>query len=101
MYYGKQGYIEAIEHQKEQLLHVLLEAAFAMKNIAGCIIYSVGLDHDQSNKIYIYEVWKDELSHQSSLSNPVFINLIQQARPLIKSMESYPTLTIYGGKGII
>ena len=100
MYYGKQGYIEAIDNQKEALMNILLEAAHAMKDIEGCIVYSVGLDYFQSNKIYIYEVWKDEHSHQSSLSNPIVLNLIKHARPLIKSMESYPTLHIYGGKGI-
>lgn len=98
--YTKHGYIKAVKGQKETLLSYLLKASEGMKEIPECIMYLVGLDIEDSDKIYVYEVWKSKDAHLTSLSNPVFIELIQHARPLIHSMESYPDLVMQGGKGL-
>jgi quinol monooxygenase YgiN len=98
--YAKHGYIKAMRGQRVVLLSYLLKASEGMKEIPECLIYIVGTSIENIDTIDIYEVWTSEASHKASLSNPVFIDLIQKARPIIASIESYPDLEIHGGKGL-
>lgn len=63
-------------------------------------IYSVGIDLEDANKVYIYEVWENEEAHQKSFSLDVFKKLITKAKSIITGMSDYPSLIIKGGKGI-
>lgn len=94
--YSVNGSISAADGKREELLTYLLEAASEMENVENCYIYSVGIDPEDANKVYIY----DEEAHQNSLSLDVFKELITKAKPIITGMSDYPSLIIKGGKGI-
>lgn len=100
MKYSINGYIKAIPEKRDELLGYLLEAAKEMNAVETCHIYIVGVNHEESDNVYVYEVWDSEEAHIASLSLPVFQALIQKARPIIAGLESYPALKIYGGKGL-
>lgn len=98
--YGVNGYLIAKEGKRDELLSYLLEAAAAMEELAGCLIYSVGIDPEDESRVYVYEVWQDEAAHKQSLTLEVFNRLIEKAKPIMDGMGDYPALTILGGKGI-
>jgi quinol monooxygenase YgiN len=100
MKYSINGYIQAIPEKREELLGYLLEAAKEMNTLETCHVYIVGVNDEESDNVYVYEVWDSEEAHKASLSLPVFQTLIQKARPIIAGLKSYPALRVYGGKGI-
>lgn len=100
MKYGVNGYIKASPGKGKELLNYLLEAANEMEHVVGCYCYIVGINDEEPDNVFIYEVWEDEDAHKASLEIPVFQELIMKARPIIADLVSYPTLTIHGGKGI-
>lgn len=75
-----------------------MEAALEMQDVNGCLCYIVGQGAENTDDIWVYEVWKDAEAHQASLQLPVFEKLIEQARPLIAGMENLPDQVVHGGK---
>ncbi|MBS3990559.1 MAG: antibiotic biosynthesis monooxygenase [Erysipelothrix sp.] len=100
MKYSINGYITATTGKREELLKYLLEAANEMKNLDNCQCYIVGTNDEESDNVYVFEVWDNEEAHKASLTLPVFQTLIQKAKPIIAGLKSYPPLKIHGGKGI-
>lgn len=94
------GSLTASAGKRDELLQYLLEAAQEMEQVDDCYIYSVGIDPEDDEKVYVFEVWEDQAAHQASLTLDVFKNLITKARPIITDMADYPSLVIKGGKGI-
>jgi quinol monooxygenase YgiN len=101
MKYSINGYITAVSGKREELLNYLLEAANEMKHLENCQCYIVGTNDDESDNVYVFEVWDNEEAHKASLTMPVFQNLIKKAKPIIARLKSFPDLRIHGGKGII
>lgn len=99
--YSTNGYIKAIDEKRDELLDYLLEAAEEMKNVEKCYCYIVGVNDQEPDNVYVYEVWESEEAHEASLTLPVFRELIEKAKPIISDLKSYPELRIYGGKGIV
>lgn len=79
---------------------MLLEASKSMEELNDCELYVVSLDDDDSNSIYVYEVWSDKNAHQASLSMEGAQTLIQKAKPIIARVEKINTSLPVGGKGI-
>lgn len=92
------GNLIAKEGHQEELLGYLLDAAEGMKKIDDCYCYIVGINPEEKNAIYVFEVWENPEAHQASLELEIFKNLINQAKPIIAGMNDYPNLTIKGGK---
>lgn len=88
------------EGKTEEMVDILLEAAKSMEAIKECEIYLVNISNNEPNLVYVYEVWQDENSHQTSLTLEATQSLISKAKPIISGMERISTLTIKGGKGI-
>lgn len=98
MYHGVNGRLTAKAGEGGKLLKILMEAAQGMQEVDGCLCYIVGQDAENTDDIWVYEVWKDAEAHQASLQLPVFGKLIEKARPLIAGMENLPGQIVYGGK---
>ncbi|MBG9979445.1 putative quinol monooxygenase [Facklamia lactis] len=97
-FYGVNGYLEAKEGKRDELLSYLLEASSEMESIDTCYAYIVSTVPDNQNAVHVFEVWKDEASHKASLELDIFRQLIIKAQPIISGMQDYPNLTIKGGK---
>lgn len=65
-----------------------------MEKVETCDLYVVSTNMEDPNAVYVFEVWKDEQSHQNSLSYEVTQKLIQEAKPFIAGMERIQTLNI-------
>ena len=98
--FGLFGKFTVLEGQRERMVHILLEAADSMNDLADCEHYQISISEDEPNSVYIYEVWKNQEAHQASLLLKSTQTLIQQAKPLITGMERISTLRTIGGKGI-
>jgi len=89
-----------VEGKRDVLAEILLEASKSMKKVDDCELYVVSLDDDNTDSIYVYEVWSDEHAHRASLSMEVSQTLIQKAKPIIVGVEKINTSLPIGGKGI-
>ncbi|MDR1704002.1 MAG: antibiotic biosynthesis monooxygenase [Clostridiales bacterium] len=81
-----------------ELLNILLEAAEEMKKVPDCRCYIVGMDKEEPDSVYVFEVWENEEAHQASLSLDSVKNMIKNAMPIIDGMINFPDMVIYGGK---
>lgn len=99
-YYSVNGFISSSVEDREELLDVLLQASRELEEVEDCLIYSIGIDEEDVTKVYIYEVWRNAQAHKNSLQLEAIQKLIERAKPIIKGMEDFPSLTIKGGKGI-
>lgn len=88
------------EGKNEDMIEILLEASKSMEDLDECELYLVNTSDNEPSSIYVYEVWTNESSHQSSLSLEVTQRLITRAKPIINGMERISTLKTKGGKGI-
>ena len=98
--FGLFGKFIVKDGERDSLVDILLEAAESMKNLDECEIYLVNVSEDESNSVYVYEVWRNENAHQASLSLEATQTLIKRAKPIITGMERISTLKTRGGKGI-
>ena len=98
--FGLFGKFTVKDGERDTLVDILLEAAESMKNLDECEIYLVNVSEDESNSVYVYEVWRNENAHQASLSLEATQTLIKRAKPIITGMERISTLKTMGGKGI-
>lgn len=99
--YSINGKLTAKEGKGQVLLEILLEASEEMKKVDDCFCYIVGMNKDEADSVYVYEVWEDEAAHKASLELDAVRNLIENALPLIDGMTNSPELVIYGGKASI
>ncbi|WP_033543482.1 putative quinol monooxygenase [Planococcus sp. CAU13] len=98
--FGLFGKLIVKDGERDTLVNILLEAAESMKNLDECEIYLVNVAEEETNAVYVYEVWSDENAHQASLSLEATQTLIKRAKPIITGMERINTLITRGGKGI-
>lgn len=79
------GSLTAKLNCQTQLANILLQASKLMKTAKGCELYTVSLDPQDSNNVWITEIWTTKKDHQNSLSVDGVRELITQAMPLLAS----------------
>ncbi len=97
MTYGLFGTFVAAAGARDQLVRHLLDAAALLKDDPACLQYVIATAGD--NDVSVFEVWRDEDSHNSSLQRADIREIIRIARPLIAGMGSQTRLEVRGGKG--
>lgn len=99
--YGLQGKLTAKEGQGQELAKVLMQAAELMKKAKGCRLYSVGIDINNPEDIWISEIWDSKNDHDASLKSPEVRALIGMAIPMLaENPQQGKELKILGGLGI-
>ena len=81
--YGLFGKLVAIEGKGAELLDILLESSKLMKLRNDCAEYSVSVDLNDENIIWVYEIWDSKEAHDQSLQDPNVRNLISNAIPIL------------------
>lgn len=89
----------AKDGERDTLAEILLEAAKSMEKIGDCKIYLVNVSNDDSNSVFVYEIWSSENAHQASLLLESTQTLIRSANPIIIGVERVNTFLPMGGKG--
>ncbi len=99
MAYGLSGNFTAQPGKRDALVGYLLEAAELLEPNPGCIQYIVSTSNE-SDAVYVSEIWTDQIAHDASLEPENIRALIEEARPLIAGMSDQTHLTVHGGKGL-
>lgn len=95
--YGLIGKIKTADGKRDELISILLESA---SDMPGCISYVIAKDTNDTNAIWVTEVWDTQENHQKSLSLPSVQDAIARGRPLIAGFgERFETVPI-GGYGL-
>lgn len=81
--YGLITNIIAGDDQRDSLISILLEGS---KDLPGNIHYLISKDENDSQGIWIHEVWETKEQHGDSLQLPQVIQALEQGRPLIESL---------------
>lgn len=97
--YGLFGKMRAHPGQRETLIGHLLHAANLLRDLDGCYLYVIS-KADDSEGIWVTEVWANKDDHQNSLTHDAIKSLIAVARPLIADMPQRFEFTPVGGKGL-
>ncbi|MDP2528412.1 MAG: putative quinol monooxygenase [Candidatus Palauibacterales bacterium] len=95
--YGLIGKLVATEGHRGELARILLEASAAMP---GCLSYVVAEDAEDSDALWVTEVWDREASHAASLSLPSVQAGIQEGKPLIAGFGDRHVTRPLGGQGL-
>lgn len=99
--YLLQGKLVAKSGERDQLAGILLQAAVLMEHATGCKLYAVATDRENSDAVYITEIWDSQADHDASLSMAGVRELIQQAMPLLAAPpQKGQEYKVLGGWGI-
>ncbi|MBO6795447.1 MAG: antibiotic biosynthesis monooxygenase [Balneolaceae bacterium] len=99
--YGLHGALKAKEGKAENLAKILLKAAEMISTAKGCHLYLVSFDSENSDLVWVTEVWDSKEDHDNSLQMDGVRELISTAMPLLDgNPQKGQQLKILGGYGI-
>lgn len=98
--YGLFGKIITHEGKRDEFAALLLEAATALQEFAGCELYVVSVSSTEANAVWVTEVWKSAEDHKASLALDSTKAAIERGRPLIAGFEQRTEFMPLGGKGL-
>lgn len=95
------GKLTAKQGQSDELATVLIEASKLVSTAKGCKLYVISKDNNDSNSVFVTEIWDSKDDHDNSLKVEGVRELIMKAMPIL---EGQPTkgheLEILGGSAI-
>lgn len=81
--YGLHGMFKAKEGKRDELATILMDASKIVANIKGCLLYIISKDPQNSDTIWITEIWETKGDHDNSLNDPDVRAIISRAIPLL------------------
>jgi len=95
------GKLTAQDGRRDELANILLEASKLVSTAKGYKLYAIGKDENDTNSVYVTEIWNSKEDHDNSLKVEGVRELIMKAMPIL---DGQPTkgqeLEILGGTGI-
>ncbi|UBM59800.1 antibiotic biosynthesis monooxygenase [Marinilongibacter aquaticus] len=99
--YQLHGKFKVHAENRERLAEILLEAAQLVSQAKGCLLYTIAIDPNDAEAVWVSEVWENKADHDNSLQFPGVRELIMQAMPLLDGPpEKGQELELLGGFGI-
>ncbi len=95
--YGLIAKMIAAPGQRDALIDLIVAGSAEMP---GCVNYIVAKDAENSDVIWVTEVWDSEDSHKASLAIPAVKETIGKAMSLIAGFEKGATTIPVGGIGL-
>lgn len=96
--YGLHGKHKALDGKGEVLTSILLDASQLMSKAKGCDLYVVSMDVNNTDCIWITEVWDSKEDHDNSLNIRGVKELISRALPILDGTpEKGQELVVLGG----
>lgn len=97
-YYALHGSLVAKSGEGDALAKILIQASDMMTNHPTCRLYMVSQTPDNSDHIWVTEVWDSKQAHDDSLQIDGVRDLISQALPLLATPpEGGQELTVLHG----
>ena len=97
--FGMVGKLVAHPGRRGELVDLLMAAAGELQGVDGCELYVVSQDHDDLDTIWVFEAWRDEAAHRTSLDIPAVRGVIERGLPLIAERDG-AKLEPVGGVGL-
>jgi quinol monooxygenase YgiN len=98
--FGMIGKLTAHPGQRDALVQHLLAASRIVAKTSGCELYFVSTSSDESDAVWVIEVWRTKADHDASLTIPEVRQLIGEARPLIAGFSKPIETAPVGGHGL-
>ncbi|OZB98671.1 putative quinol monooxygenase [Paenibacillus sp. XY044] len=96
--YAMFGKLTAKPGQRDELARMMLESSGTLEDMEGCIYYILHEAEDNSDDLWITELWESQDAHSASLKNEKVLELIGRCRHLIAEAGGIKVRPI-GGKG--
>ena len=100
MKYAYFGSFRAKEGKRDTVAKLWKEAAIQLKKNADCLEYIISTSDEDSNTVWLWQVWTSREAHDKSIQEEYAQNIIRKATPFIESYGKHLDLIIVGGKGI-
>lgn len=97
--YGYIGSMRTRDGCRGAVMEVLLAGADGLR-AAGCQVYAVGTDDDDSNMIWVTEIWDSAAMHDASLQLPETKAAIAQVMPMLTGEFTRQEFSVAGGLGV-
>lgn len=95
--YGIIGKMIATAGKRDELIDILLAGT---QDMPGCLSYVIARDSEDTNALWITEVWESQDKHTESLALPSVQQAIAEGKPMIEGFgERFETMPV-GGQGI-
>lgn len=99
--YGYQGSLKAKKGKGDELASILLASSKVLADVKGSLQYIVSRDVNDSDRIYVMEIWDTKEDHDNSLKNQEVRNLISKAVPILEeSPKKGLEMQVLGGLGL-
>ncbi len=99
--YALHGKLKTKSGQRDALIQILLDASKSLSGANGCHLYLISKENNDSDSVWVTEVWDSKEDHDNSLKLESVRASISQAMPLIEGQpEKGQELEMVGGKGI-
>jgi quinol monooxygenase YgiN len=95
--YGLIGKMTAIPGRRDELARAMIDGTEPMP---GCLSYVIAHDPEDSDALWITEVWASKELHAASLTLPAVTEAILKGRPLIAGFSNRVETTPIGGYGL-
>lgn len=82
MTYANVGYLGTVPGARDELVALLTRRSDDLVE-AGCLLYEVGVNDDEPDRVYVAELWTSAEAHRASLALPAVVAAIAAARPLL------------------
>jgi quinol monooxygenase YgiN len=83
-----------------ELVELLRGAATDLEDFEACLLYLVSQEAENTDSVWVSEVWVDAASHAASLEHPHVRAVIERALPLLAGPPEALHLLPLGGKGL-
>jgi quinol monooxygenase YgiN len=97
--FGLYAKLVAKPGQRDALVAILLRDVEALR-AHGCELYVVNVAPDQSDVVWVTEVWASKDAHRASLQLPETKQAIFEAMPLLTGEFEQVELSVVGGLGL-
>lgn len=95
------GKLTAQVGKGDEIANILLEASKLVGTAKGCKLYVISKDENDTNSVYVTEIWDSKEDHDNSLKVEGVRELIMKAIPLLDGQPSKgQELEVLGGSGI-
>ncbi|MBX2825598.1 MAG: antibiotic biosynthesis monooxygenase [Gammaproteobacteria bacterium] len=95
--YGIIGKMIATAGKRDELIDILLAGT---QDMPGCLSYVIARDSEDTNALWITEVWESQDKHTESLALSSVQQAIAEGKPMIEGFgERFETMPV-GGQGI-
>jgi len=82
MVFANAGTLGTLPGRRDELVALHTQRSDLLREL-GCTAYEVGVNDDESDTVFVIEVWNSEEGHRRSLEHPEAQASIASARPLL------------------